>query len=51
MLSKSEISATELHIVAERIKLLRQKASEQAVEIGRELLGVKARLPHRVFVT
>ena len=50
MLSKSEISATELHIVAERIKLLRQKASEQAVEIGRELLGVKARLPHGVFV-
>jgi hypothetical protein len=50
MLSKSEISATELHTVAERIKLLRQKASEHAVEIGRELLRVKASLPHGVFV-
>lgn len=50
MLSKSEISSTELQNVAERIKLLRQKATEHAVEIGRELLRVKASLPHGVFV-
>jgi len=51
MLSKPEISSTELQRVAERIKLLRQKATEHAVEIGRELLRVKASLPHGVFVT
>jgi hypothetical protein len=50
MLSKSEISASELHTVAERIKLLRQRATEHAVEIGRELLRVKANLPHGAFV-
>jgi len=50
MLSKPEISATELDAVAERIKLLRQKATEHAVEIGRELLRVKESLPHGAFV-
>lgn len=50
MLSKPEISATELEAVAERIKLLRQKATEHAVEIGRELLRVKESLPHGAFV-
>jgi hypothetical protein len=49
MLSKTEISATELKAVAERIKTLRQQATEHAVEIGRELLRVKASLPHGVF--
>jgi Protein of unknown function (DUF3102) len=51
MSSKSEISSAELQSVAERIKLLRQKATEHAVEIGRELLRVKASLPHGAFVT
>lgn len=50
MLSKTEISATELEAVAQRIRSLRQKATEHAVEIGRELLRVKASLPHGIFV-
>jgi hypothetical protein len=50
MSSKSEISSTELQSIAERIKLLRKTATEHAVEIGRELLRVKASLPHGVFV-
>jgi hypothetical protein len=50
MLSKTEISAAELQMVAERIKLLRKKATEHAIEIGRELLNVKASLPHGAFV-
>jgi hypothetical protein len=50
MLSRTEISAIELEAVAQRIKSLRQKATEHAVEIGRELLRVKASLPHGIFV-
>ena len=50
MLSKTEMSAIELRAVAERIKSLRQQATEHAVEIGRELLRVKASLPHGAFI-
>jgi hypothetical protein len=50
MLSKTEISTIELRAVAERIKTLRQQATEHAVEIGRELLRVKSSLPHGAFV-
>jgi hypothetical protein len=50
MLSKTEFSATELQEAAQRIKLLRRAATEHAVEIGRELLRVKEKLPHGVFV-
>jgi hypothetical protein len=50
MLAKAEISAAELHQVAGRIRMLRQKATEHAVEIGRELLRVKENLPHGRFV-
>jgi len=46
----AEISATELHDAAQRIKALRRAATEHAVEIGRELLRVKEKLPHGVFV-
>lgn len=49
-ISETKISATELQDVAQRIKALRRAATEHAVEIGRELLGVKERLPHGVFV-
>jgi Protein of unknown function (DUF3102) len=50
MLSRTELSATELHEAAQRIKALRRAATEHAVEIGRELLRVKERLPHGAFV-
>lgn len=50
MLAKTDISAAELQEVAERIKSLRKQATEHAVEIGRELLRIKATLPHGVFV-
>lgn len=50
MLSKAEISAADLHETAERIRSLRVKATEHAVEIGRELARVKASLPHGAFV-
>lgn len=55
MSAMTEFSATglspgELQAVADRIKRLRQRATEHAVEIGRELLRVKASLPHGVFV-
>lgn len=48
--SATQISVTELQDAAQRIKALRRAATEHAVEIGRELLGVKERLPHGVFV-
>jgi hypothetical protein len=50
MLSQVELSAAELHETAERIRSLRTKATEHAVEIGRELARVKASLPHGAFV-
>jgi len=50
MLATAEISAAELQEVAGRIRILRQKATEHAVEIGRELLRVKEHLPHGKFV-
>jgi hypothetical protein len=50
MLATAEISAAELQEVAGRIRILRQKATEHAVEIGRELLRVKENLPHGRFV-
>ncbi len=50
MLSKTELSAAELQEAAQRIKSLRRAATEHAIEIGRELLRVKERLPHGVFV-
>lgn len=50
MLSKPKLSAAELREAAGRIKVLRNKATEHAVEIGRELLCVKAALPHGDFV-
>ncbi len=49
-ISTTQISATELQDVAQKIKALRRAATEHAVEIGRELLGVKEKLPHGVFV-
>lgn len=49
MLSK-ELSAAELQEAAQRIKSLRRTATEHAVEIGRELLRVKEKLPHGIFV-
>jgi DUF3102 family protein len=50
MLSKPEISRAQLEEAAARIKSLRKKATEHAVEIGRELRRIKAALPHGVFV-
>src|SRR5215475_9751207 len=50
MSSKPEICPAQLLEVAARIKALRKKATEHAIEIGRELLRVKAALPHGVFV-
>jgi hypothetical protein len=50
MLSKPEISPAQLQEVAARIKSLRKMVTEHAVEIGRELLRIKAALPHGVFV-
>jgi hypothetical protein len=45
-----ELSVDELAQTAQRIKMLRKAATEHAVEIGRELLRVKASLPHGSFV-
>lgn len=50
MASDAEISATELHDAAQRIKALRRAATEHAVEIGRELLCIKEKMPHGAFV-
>lgn len=50
MLSNTELSAVELQQAAQRIKSLRRAATEHAVEIGRELLRIKERLPHGTFV-
>ncbi|MGO4172578.1 DUF3102 domain-containing protein [Bosea sp. TAF32] len=50
MASSAEISATELHDTAQRIKELRKAATEHAVEIGRELLSIKEKMPHGAFV-
>jgi hypothetical protein len=50
MLTKTELSATELQEAAQRIKLLRRAATEHAVEIGRELLRIKESLPRGAFV-
>jgi hypothetical protein len=50
VLPNAQLSATELQDAAQRIKVLRRAATEHAVEIGRELLRVKERLPHGVFV-
>lgn len=48
--SETQISAAELQDAAQRIKALRRAATEHAVEIGRELLRIKEKLPHGVFV-
>ena len=49
-MSKVVLSPTELGEVANRIRSLRQSATLHAIEIGRELLRVKASLPHGAFV-
>ena len=49
-MSKVVLSPTELSEVANRIRSLRQAATLHAIEIGRELLRVKAGLPHGAFV-
>jgi hypothetical protein len=48
-MSKVVLSPTELSEVANRIRSLRQAATLHAIEIGRELLRVKASLPHGAF--
>ncbi|MGY4602904.1 hypothetical protein ACVW16_001316 [Bradyrhizobium sp. USDA 4474] len=48
-MSKVVLSPTELSEVADRIRSLRQAATLNAIEIGRELLRVKASLPHGAF--
>lgn len=50
MSSAIAISVAELRESAARIRLLRQKATEHAIDIGRELLRIKASLPHGAFV-
>lgn len=50
MSSHLEISSVELQEIAERIKSLRKRATEHSIEIGRELVRVKTRLPHGEFV-
>jgi hypothetical protein len=50
MLVKTALSLAELQEAAQRIKTLRRAATEQAIEIGRELLRVKDSLPHGAFV-
>lgn len=47
---ETQISAGELQAAAEKIKNLRLAATEHAIEIGRELLRVKEKLPHGAFV-
>ena len=49
MSSKPKISPAELQEAAGRIKVLHKKATEHALEIGRELLRIKAALPHGAF--
>lgn len=49
-MSEVVLSPTELSEVANRIRSLRQAATSHAIEIGRELLRVKAGLPHGAFV-
>jgi hypothetical protein len=49
MSSKTTISPAELQEAAGRIKVLHKKATEHALEIGRELLRIKAALPHGAF--
>jgi hypothetical protein len=48
--TETQLSVTELQDAAQRIKALRRAATEHAVEIGRELLRIKEKLPHGVFV-
>jgi len=50
MLTKTPLSTLDLEQSAQRIKALRQEATEHAVEIGRELLRIKESLPHGSFV-
>jgi hypothetical protein len=45
-----QLSAAELQASAQKIKDLRRSATEHAIEIGRELLRVKAKTPHGAFV-
>lgn len=45
-----QLSSAELQAIAQRIRSLRKRATEHAIEIGRELIGVKAHLPHGEFV-
>jgi len=45
-----QLSAAELQESAQKIKTLRRSATEHAIEIGRELLRVKAKTPHGAFV-
>ena len=49
MSSKPKISPAELQEAAGRIKALHKQATEHALEIGRELLRIKAALPHGAF--
>lgn len=50
MLARTELSIVELEEAAQRIKSLRRAATEHAIEIGRELIRVKERLPRGAFV-
>jgi len=47
---QSEISSVELEEIAKRIRFLRKRATEHAVEMGQALIDVKSRLPHGEFV-
>src|SRR5690348_5034683 len=49
VMSKVVLSPIELSEAAGRIRSLRQAATLHAIEIGRELLRVKAGLPHGAF--
>jgi len=49
-ISEVQMSAAELKDAAKKIRDLRQAATEHAIEIGRELLRVKEKLPHGIFV-
>lgn len=50
--NSSEIAITpaELKVSAQKIRDLRLSATESAVEIGRELIRIKEKLPHGIFV-
>ncbi len=48
--SETAITPAELKVSAQKIKDLRLSATASAVEIGRELLRVKEKLPHGIFV-